>query len=326
VSRSTGIRTTVRAAVLATVLLVTIAPVTTARDRGPLAGPLASGPVSDGEHAAAWQPTADRVTALDTRTDAAVTRPVPAGCTLGDIRRGTILLSCSGPGQPEGVERPVLMDVATGTVREVTGWEQAIGVGSPYPPFRVGWTDLGRLYASGLVSYADYAAFGLVALRSGIPSGYGPFDRRQTITTDVAGGRRRLCRPIEKPALQPNPLVPSIDVPVDYVPPYALLDSSVDGGGLALYRCGRGRVRTLSVAGTSVFRPQLSRSAVTWSLCCGYSTDSDSVWIYLLRSRRRLARRVPSAGRVAHTADAVLAQSGAYPGPYRVLTRSLPTG
>jgi hypothetical protein len=286
---------------------------------------LASGPVSDGEHAAAWQPTADRVTALDTRTDAAVTRPVPAGCTLGDIRRGTILLSCSGPGQPDGVERPVLMDIATGTVREVTRWEQAIGVESSYPPAFVAWTDLGRLYAGGFVDRGVYAGFGLVALRSGIPSGYGPFDRRQTLTTDVAGGRRRLCRPLEKPEEElTSPLEVQIDVPVEYVPPYALLGASAGGDGLALYRCGRGRVRDLGGhAGGNVFRPQLSRVAATWTGCCTRPSDADRVWIYILRSGRQIAWRVPSAGRAAHTEDAVLAQSGAYPGPYRVLSRSL---
>jgi hypothetical protein len=312
--------TSAGAAVLATVVLAAAAPIAVARDRGPLAGPIATGPVSDGEHAAAWQPTADRVTVLDTRTDTAVTRVLPAGCELGDIRRHTILLSCPAPGHLVGVYRPVLMEVATGAVQEISGWDQTLGVGSVFPPTFVRWTDLGRLYVGGLVDHGEYAGFAVVARRPGIPPGKVVMGDRWTITTDVAGGRRRLCRPLERPQRETtSPLERSIDLPIEYVPPYALLDPSAGGGALVLYRCGRGPVRTL--AHINAYVHELNRLAAIWS-----TLERDRMWIYLLRSGRRFSWRLPfigEGGRIALTREAVLAQSGKYPGPYRLLTRSL---
>jgi hypothetical protein len=224
-------------------------------------------------------------------------RPTPplSGCAFGSSGGGVLVWSCPGPSR----WRPMISELATGTVREPVGWDAIEATESQYQRCHTG--PIGRRW-----------------LKVWCGAGLGPTSevylnhRTGTVLTDVFPRflnldlpdlGQRVCAPLGRVTLSA------------YVPPFALVSSrqgefpeTVEE--LRLRRCDSTRAEILSrCPDVLCVTPQLGGRYVTWG-------EGERVFAYLPRIRRRvLVGRAPTAldglaqlFRVAHTCNRAFAQ------------------
>jgi hypothetical protein len=246
--------------------------------------------------------------------------PSPAGCRLSLTAAGggqALWGGCAGPGRaPASTAYAQLLDLRTRTFHEPAGM---VELARRYQS--VGWENVGSHWLIGATNEfgGGRATINQLAFnwRTGATAENEPAGPRRVPDLNRAALGRKLCRPLRRRRIPPNP-----DFESDYPPfrPYwftrSLGVATVADGGLALDRCGSHRHKRItgSAYATTV---QVGAGYVTWA-------DARHVRAYRLATgeRRRWRRPKSDYVTVAHTAKAVYVTIGE--GPERALYAATP--
>ena len=224
-------------------------------------------------------------------------RPAPPapGCIAPLFGGGRLGWVCPGSGSP------LIQNLATGVVREPTGWKAVESEFSGCGAGAIGRYWLEIVCGQGSccedpVRYLNHRTGELVEPPR--PAAY--------LDLDYAGLERPVCAPLK--------VDPYVDL---YAPPFVLDPDwsavTIEGrsvGQTRLRRCGRKRAELLSRCRLGCLAPQLGSRYATWG-------EGDSVVAYLPRTRRRVVLHRPREAfdwltltAVAHTCNRVFAQWG----------------
>ncbi|MBJ7330448.1 MAG: hypothetical protein JHC95_11170 [Solirubrobacteraceae bacterium] len=207
------------------------------------------------------------VTALHLTTGRKTVIPTPPGCTPAGLGVGQLLYSCSA--DPPSISRPVLRDLATGSLQEPDGRLPELLAGHPEA---IEWEGVGRHWLSA-VWHSYHARVHVFVPRSGgvirgIPFGPSPYDVRLQPDLDRPDLVRTVCAPVRQLASGTDNPAQTVDgfVPVAMDGSWALERPAYpwpdEASETVLQRCGSARREVLCA--TACGPALLHRGKVVW--------------------------------------------------------------